>query len=282
MQYILKPRDRVFDTDVQFPDIPEEKSVAIAFSGGMESTLIAHFAIQKYGVDRVYFVMFDNIFSRDVAIQTEVVANNVERAIYALNGKFENFRRYTFDSNLHATERVRSLKIVEQTLRDDLPHVENIYFGFTNVFFDVEPLNSVSGYTVPDIRSIIESDRVKYERVIDEFHTDYNDKFLKLLLTMNIQPGTYDFLRTTPNVMMPFSNLDKGEIVDLYYQAQLEDLLYETWSCTTFTVLGSDKHCGECFNCQQRYDGHVHTNREDLTQYVNTVVKDIWNRRAAS
>lgn len=278
MQYTLKPRDRVFDTDVQFPDIEDNQIVAVAFSGGMESTLIAKLAIDTYGVDRVKLIVFDNIFNRDEPVQIEAVVANCERAAISIGYDPANLERMTFDSTLHKTDRIASLNAVKDHILETYPNMSHLYFGFTNVFFDVKDLNS-SRYSIDDMKSILNSDREKYERVIDEFHTDYTDIYLILLQGMDIQAGTYEFLSENIKIKIPFSNLDKGEIVDLYYQMELQDLLYESWSCTTYSVLANEKHCGNCFNCQQRYDGHMHTNREDLTDYIRNDVKKYWDLR---
>jgi 7-cyano-7-deazaguanine synthase in queuosine biosynthesis len=279
MQYVLKPRDRVFDTELQFPDIGEDEVVGVSFSGGMESTLIAKLAIDFYGVDRVKLLVFDNIFSRDVPVQIETVVANCERSAMAIGYDPTKLHRMTFDSELHQTDRIASLTNVKDYILEQYPNLAHLYFGFTNVFFDVEPLNS-SMYTIEDMRAIIESDREKFERVIDEFHTDYSDFYMSLLQGMNIKSETYEFLSTTEKVMTPFDNLDKGEIVDLYYQLGLEDLLEQTWSCTTYAVLGHEKHCGDCFNCQQRYDGYRHAGKEDPTDYLRDVVKKYWDLRS--
>lgn len=277
MIYTLNPRGRTFNVEEQFPQIDDDKYAVVCFSGGMESSLIASFAADAYGIDRVKFVVLNNIFNRDEPLQIEIVHHNTEMVMEYLGASWDNLHHFDFDSELHKTDRLASLMNLSDTLQEEFH--SNTYFGFTNVFFDVEPLNTTAVFSVEDMRSVIESDRERFERVIDEFHTDYTDKYLELLGHMGITTSSYEVLRGNENIYMPFQNLDKGEIVDLYYQAGKQDLLYNTWSCTMMDVISREQHCGQCFNCQQRYDGHVHTNREDLTQYTYDDVKQIWNLR---
>lgn len=57
-----------------------------------------------------------------------------------------------------------------------------------------------------------------------------------------------DFSSMPEYVYCPLSALDKSQIIRLYYQYGIEDLLPKTHSC------GSNKPtpCGECFNCRER------------------------------
>jgi 7-cyano-7-deazaguanine synthase in queuosine biosynthesis len=47
------------------------------------------------------------------------------------------------------------------------------------------------------------------------------------------------------------------------------DILYRTSSCITDSLTRVGKHCGRCFNCQQRWDAFkiLGTGITDLTEY---------------
>ncbi len=49
-------------------------------------------------------------------------------------------------------------------------------------------------------------------------------------------------------LVLPFFDLDKSEIIDMYYQFGIEDMLTLSHSCTANTV----GRCNECFNCSER------------------------------
>lgn len=267
MIYTLKPRNRIFDTSVAFPPLPEGKKIGIALSGGMESSLIGKIAIDVYGADRVVFFVFDTLFSRNDALNAEIVLANFER-IYEEIGGVES-HQLTFDYAIHMADRTASLSNIKVYLEETYPYVDCLYFGFTKLFFDVEPLNCMENPTVEKIREACHANPEQFERVIEEFHIDHFDDYAALLMDMKIVPEVYEFLRNTPTVKCPFSHLDKAEIIDLYYQLGYKDLLYKTWSCTTMYSLIQQVHCGQCFNCQERLDGHRQLNLPDLTEYAH-------------
>lgn len=272
MLYQLRPRGRTFDTEQWFPPLPDDKIVLTTLSGGMESTLIGRLALDHYGPERVHFVVFDTLFSRNIPIQAEVVLANFHRAFETLGGK--HWHQLSFDYDLHLNDRKASLVNVKNYLEQNFSQAEALYFGFTKLFFDVEPLNCMVDPSVQKIRDACNADPVRFERVIEEFHVNWFDDYVKLLMHMKIVPEVYDFLRNTPNLRIPFGHLDKAEIIDLYLQLGYEELLYQTWSCTTHYTLVDEIHCGKCFNCQERVDGHRQLGIPDLTKYrYDTVFK---------
>jgi hypothetical protein len=84
---------------------------------------------------------------------------------------------------------------------------------------------------------------------------------------------TRNFAPNNKKIMQPFKNLNKPEVVDLYRQLDLVDLLYKTRSCSEKPVR-DDKHCGRCFNCQQRFDAfRILGSIDDQTTYVSDTIK---------
>jgi hypothetical protein len=51
-----------------------------------------------------------------------------------------------------------------------------------------------------------------------------------------------------PKLLTPFLSLNKRDIYDLYKLYNILDLFEITQSCERYT----DKHCGECFSCNER------------------------------
>jgi 7-cyano-7-deazaguanine synthase in queuosine biosynthesis len=274
MEYILKPRDRIFNQTTQFPD--NISKVGIGFSGGMESSLIAKLAIDKYGVDNVSLFMLSGIFNRNDERAIEIRKANMHKVMDYLNIPLDKLTVIHFDYDLHTADRGLSLASVNDYMALHFPEIEKIYFGFTNVFFDVAPLRE-PGITMTEINKLLTENTTQFERVIAEFHTNTTDEYISVLhRNMDIGPESYTHIIENDKVMTPFDNLDKGEIVDLYYQLGLTDLLYNTGSCTDGkSILVTGNHCGKCFNCQQRFDGHIDSNRLDLTVYDHDVVKYI-------
>lgn len=60
-------------------------------------------------------------------------------------------------------------------------------------------------------------------------------------------------------LILPFFELDKSEIIELYYQFNIEELLTLSHSCTTNTI----GRCDWCFNCTERAWAFAKLDKED-------------------
>jgi hypothetical protein len=272
--YTLSPNNFLYTLEEYFPKLDKDKKIGVFLSGGMESTLICLIAQQVYGKDRVINFYSDSIFS----------ANDVDRNSY-INGNVTRSAKLVgiepvyldFDYSFHLSDRKRSIENKIMSLKEDY-QVEFVMFGFTKLFFDVEPFKQ-PGLTVDKVREIAFADQKKFKSTIEEFHLE-TDEYTWHLLDIDIPAEVYHLLRQSSGfIRSPFKDLNKCEVVDLYNQLDALDLLYGTSSCImeTLTVLG--KHCGKCFNCQQRYDAFkiLGTGIEDKTLYESD---DIVHRRA--
>jgi hypothetical protein len=272
--YTLSPNNFLYTLEEYFPKLDKDKKIGVFLSGGMESTLICLIAQQVYGKDRVINFYSDSIFS----------ANDVDRNSY-INGNVIRSAKLVgiepvyldFDYSFHLSDRKRSIENKIMSLKEDY-QVEFVMFGFTKLFFDVEPFKQ-PGLTVDKVREIAFADQEKFKSTIEEFHLE-TDEYTWHLLDIDIPAEVYHLLRQSSGfIRSPFKDLNKCEVVDLYNQLDALDLLYGTSSCImeTLTVLG--KHCGKCFNCQQRYDAFkiLGTGIEDKTLYESD---DIVHRRA--
>jgi len=74
----------------------------------------------------------------------------------------------------------------------------------------------------------------------------------------------YRYIKTEwKNMHMPFGTSLKTNIVDLYYQEQLFDLLKLTHTCTEKI----DSHCGLCFACRERWWAFNKLGLQDCVEY---------------
>ena len=66
----------------------------------------------------------------------------------------------------------------------------------------------------------------------------------------DLMPGTAPIRKnsTSRRVILPFKDLFKHQVVSLYLEHGVLDLLSETHSCTKL----SSGRCGECFQCAER------------------------------
>lgn len=268
--FTLKPNNKTFSITDHFPDLSKDKKMGIFLSGGMESTLLLLMAQMVYGKDKVLAFYSDNIFSANDPVRGGYIIANVMRTAEFCNIDpiFVNF-----DYDLHLTNRQKSHEDKITYLQENYA-VEFVMLGFTKLFFEVEIFKQ-DGITEEEVKKIAFSDPVKYKSTIEEFYLETGD-YTWTLLEIDIPEDVYPTLRSTSGfIRSPFQNLNKCEVVDLYRQLGKLDILYKTSSCITESLTKVGKHCGRCFNCQQRYDAFriLNDNIEDLTEYDSDEIK---------
>lgn len=243
--------------------------MGVFLSGGMESCLISYIASTVYGKDNVFFFYSDDIFSCNNAAINTHINTNVSRAAKLLNIT-PTYLNFNYDA--HVTNRKASIENKMKSLREDYD-VDFVMFGFTKLFFDVEVFKQ-PGLTEKEIREMAFADPVKYKSVIEEFHLP-TDQYTSHLLDIDIPAEVYPLLRGTSSfIKSPFENLNKSEVVDFYRQLGILDILYGTSSCIHDSLTRVGKHCGYCFNCQQRWDAFkILGDVEDLTEYEQEEIK---------
>jgi len=269
--YILKPTNFEFVIGDHFPELKIGRKVGIFLSGGMESSLIGIIAKKYYGEDCVLFFYSDNIFSaNDPDINTHI-NTNITRAVGVL-GITPIYLEFNYE--LHVSDRRQSIEDKIESLREEY-NVDFVMFGFTKLFFEVEIFKQ-PGMTVPKIMALAYADPIRYKSTIEEFHLP-TGKYAQGLLEIDIPAEVYPLLRSTSGfIRSPFKDLNKSEVVDFYSQLGVIDKLYRTSSCIMNSLTINGKHCGVCFNCQQRWDAFKILNNPDIvdkTEYVSDVAK---------
>jgi hypothetical protein len=273
--YTLLPTNFKYIVEEHFPKLDPDKKMGVFLSGGMESTLISLIAQKLYGKDRVINFYSDNIFSANDAERNTYINGNVIRSSDFLKVKPVYL---DFDYNLHLADRKSSIENKIMSLQNYYG-VDFVMFGFTKLFFEVEVFKQ-SGLTEEKVRDIAFSNREKFKSTIEEFHLE-TDQYTWHLLDIDIPSEVYHLLRQSSGfIKSPFKDLNKCEVVDLYHKLEALDLLYKTSSCIMESLTKSGKHCGTCFNCQQRYDAFkiLDTGIEDLTEYESNEIMHRRNR----
>lgn len=271
LTYTLQPSNFEYSIEEHFP--LSSKRVGVFLSGGMESSLISLIAIERYGKENVVFFYSDNIFSSNDPERSSYIHTNIKRATELL--KIEP-TYLDFDYSSHVSDRKSSIERNIDRIQTEF-NVEFVLWGFTKLFFDVEIFKQ-KGITQEQVKEIAFADPVKYRSVIEEFHLE-TDQYTWHLLDIDIPAEVYPLLRGSSTfIRSPFKNLNKSEVVDLYKQLGWLDKVYGTSSCIRDSLTKVGKHCGTCFNCQQRYDAfRIVGGVEDLTEYASDEIK---HRRA--
>lgn len=268
--YTVKPYDKVFDINLHFPKLENNKKMGVFLSGGMESTLITLIAQSVYGEENVLVFYSDNIFSANDPDRSRYIINNVFRTADFL--KLQPIY-VDFDYSFHISNRKQSIESKIKTLQE-MYSIDFVMFGFTKLFFEVEIFKQ-EGLTEDDVKKIAFSDTEKYKSTIEEFYLETGE-YTWTLLEIDIPSEVYPLLRQTSGfIRSPFQDLNKCEVVDLYKQLGWLDVLYKTSSCILSSLTETGKHCGHCFNCQQRWDAFkiLGTDVEDRTEYVFDEIK---------
>jgi len=267
--YTLLPSGLVYNIDEHFPKLVDPtKKIGIFLSGGMESTLISKIASQIYNPENIVYIYGDNMFCGDDPKKREYLGTN--NRISKENLGIETIY-VEVDYDLHINERGQSIGILVDKLRDE-HNVEFTLWGFTKLFFQVEIFKR-EFVTTEDVYRIALGDIEKYRSTIEEFHIP-TGTYVQQLLDIDISPEVHPLIREhTGFVYSPFGLLNKSEVVDFYKQLDLLELLYKTTSCTQPSITENGKHCGTCFNCQQRHDAfRINGTVEDLTGYSFNLV----------
>jgi hypothetical protein len=266
--YILEPTKFSYKIADYFHQ-PKQGKVAVSLSGGMESTLIARIAMDVYGEDRVVLLYSDDMFTANDPEGNKNVLANVTNASKLLN---KELIYCPFDTHLHETDKVTSMMNVNKMLAETYG-IEFSMWGFTKLFFDVAEFKEDPTATHETVIERCYSDPGKYRSIIEEFHLPTGE-FSEYVKDLDIPANVYTMLRfdAERTIKRPFKDLNKSEVVDLYKQLGYMDLVYQTRSCVT-NATREDKHCGTCFNCQQRYDAFAKLEMEDFTPYVSDQVK---------
>jgi hypothetical protein len=265
--FTLGPHNLDYTLDDHFPTC--ENKVGVFLSGGLESTLLSLIAFELYGKENVICFYSDNIFSNNNPQKNEYIKTNLNRASKIL----DTIPVYLeFDYNYHVADRKSSIEANIEKIKK-IYNVDFVLWGFTKLFFEVEPFKQ-EGLTVEEVVKIAYDNPTKFESTIEEFHLDTGE-YSEYLLDIDIPAEVYPLLRGEKSfIRSPFKLLNKCEVIDLYLQLGWIDKAYQTSSCILDSITNTGKHCGYCFNCQQRYDAFRILNKgiEDKTEYGSDMI----------
>lgn len=239
-------------------NFPKTNKVAILFSGGAESTLLALLACKYYGTENVHLIYSDAIFCDNHNTVKGIIKQNVSSVSSSLKLPV-SYIEIDFDqfSNNPLLALNNSLKTLESKWS-----VSHVLMGLTKMVWDVLPLQNLN---VKEIEYLCKSDPEKFHHVIDQFHlkTGYYLEWLGSFKMHNDICKTLEL--NHENFHFPFRNLYKQDIINLYFKCSFEDYLPLSISC----MKGLDGHCGKCFDCQNRFDAHYLSGHPDKTTYLS-------------
>ena len=264
-EYLLGPDKTLYQIHEYFPILDKDSKVGVFFSGGLESTLIAYIASKLYGPNNVLLFYSDSMFSGNDDVIDQNIRANVARTADVI-GKEAIY--VETDLELLNNDRKTFVESYTKQIMDDYD-LSTMFFGFTRLFFEVEPFKDES-LSLEEIVALAYSNPVIFKDTIREFHLD-TGAYVSYLQEIDIPSEVYPILRGASNMIVsPFSQINKKEVIDLYRQLGLLLISYQTSSCIMDELRETGKHCGKCFNCQQRLDGYMMAGFLDRTPYLNT------------
>lgn len=241
----------------KFPQIPDNQNIGVFFSGGMESTLLALICRELYGIDRIKLIYSDHLFA-DSQHTKDIILENVKTVSNFLNIPVN----YVYTSkDEHIQNAKQNVLNIRKTLIKDFDCYYSL-LGFTSLFWDLEEL-LVKNLSPEEINRELKNNTKKYENLKKEFHYS-NNKHIELIKNVNIHVDTYEIMKnySVYGILLPFDNLNKNHIVNLYKNLNWWEILLKTESC-----VDDYGHCGNCFACQQRHDAFVIAGEVDPTKY---------------
>jgi hypothetical protein len=260
----LHPTGFQYKFEEHFPKLQDPtKKVGVFLSGGMESCLISIIVQSLYPKDSIIYFYSDNIFSGNNEKFNQHIKTNITRAekLLGITATYVDF-----DYESHVNNRKETTEKNIERIRTEY-NAEFVLWGFTKLFFEVEPFKQ-DNMTIEKINEIAFGSPEQFKSTIEEFHLETGE-YTDCLLDIDIPADVYPVLRDSSGfIKSPFKDLNKCEVVDIYQQLGVLDKVYHTSSCILESLTNTGKHCGYCFNCQQRYDAFkIHGKLQDLTEY---------------
>lgn len=242
------------------PNLQPNKKIAVLFSGGLASTMAAILAIEKYGINNVVtvFIPMTNIKSgQDTLLQNRTETFNQLTDELAITNKVmlltqEDYAVNDIDNLLVDIHRLDFSQSLITILANKGYDVQNLILGNAKLDAEIRDLlnrdrfaDGVIGNIDADgVKEYVEANPEKYSEIIAHNVLDSYGQWIANNIFYKIEESKVD---NKDLAVFPFANTSKKQIVAMYKEKGLEDLLAKTKSCSR-----SLDHCGVCNNCLQR------------------------------
>lgn len=231
--------------------LPEtEKNVAIALSGGLDSTTLVHLLVLKYGKERVKTLSFD--YGQRHKIELEMSQKTAEK-----------------------------LGVYHQVI--ELPHLRDIAKGVSALIegSELTPKTAEENAGNPQVNTYIPARNFQFASIQAAFAEANNCEFIFQGLNATDQYGYYDTTLefvSRINAILELNRMNPiqfvAPFVELYKSDELilakemfptfGNFLIDTWSCYNGDV-GAGKECGKCNTCQEKLIGYIKAGFDNQT-----------------
>lgn len=249
-----------------FPTLKRGEKAVISFTGGVDSTLLAEVCIDKYGMDRVIFMLMSygdtQNFRKDPAKLARVKKdfyNAIERlgVIHHCELTDDDVSPYKSPAKL-----VRK-KVVNTFGCEPGP----VFGGWSVIQHEFVQLlqdcnYEFDGMTKEQIIDFINTNEESYPNVVEHLENFGGDMYF-----IHHVDGFETVRRTFKATTRPFASLQSWEVYDLYKKLNIVDKLADTVSCNRGEI-EPGQHCGVCKNCIERKSNFEKAGIEDPTTYL--------------
>jgi 7-cyano-7-deazaguanine synthase in queuosine biosynthesis len=244
---------------ITLPKLTAGKKMAVMFSGGLASTMIAVLAIEKYGIENVVavFTPISDAKSKGKLLQNRIDTFEELTTELGITNKVMLLEKEDYDVNeidnllvdMHRLDFSKSLiTILSQRGHD----VQNLILGNAKLDSELNQLLALDQYedgvigniNEDGVRQYVEANSDVFPEVIAHGVLDSYTKWIQSHIFYKVEEHNV----IEKNIaVFPFANTTKKQIVALYNKKGLGELLSKTKSCSN-----SLSHCGTCKCCIQR------------------------------
>lgn len=285
--------------EVVLPELKDGKKVVLFFSGGVNSTLLAYLAKQKYGVSNIIplFSGFAPVRQIEALANSDIPTDIIkkQRAQRILANRISDFQKMydelqlenaiildsieKFNFDIHNLigdmHRVNYIEAITYILVENFGYkpedIQCIMMGHEKLDNEIYELNEldakdgiINNINIDEITQHVEDNPEQFTEVIKHnvlsrwAEWSYQNSYYKM------DHAQYTDMAETFGIL-PFQFISKSEIVQMYHDLGLDDLLNNTVSCHS-----GPNHplpCGTCVACVEREIAlnNVSTNSSNIT-----------------
>jgi tRNA(Ile)-lysidine synthase TilS/MesJ len=253
---------KTFNTFDVFRPIATGEKIAILYSGGSNSHLLALIAKEIYGIENIVFVLnstdeFINIENNEK--KTTKITNSFNSALQKLGA----VNILNISSGLSEPHRMIYDLIVEK-INNEYDNVKFIFGGYNNKHRETIQLLWDSGWdkgliSFYQLYDYLNTNSEKYPELY-YYVKNFDNNYWAAENVWGFEQVNYYY----QSVKKPFENLKKIDIIKFYQIVGLEDKIFDSTCCS---VLTTKSHCGYCNACLERKYSLLQMNVEDKTDY---------------
>lgn len=242
------------------PNLQPNKKIAVLFSGGLASTMAAVLSIEKYGIENVVavFIPMSNIkLEQNKLLENRIQAFNLIADELGITNKVmlltqEDYQINDVDNlmvDIHRLDFVASLITI---LKNNGHDVQSLIGGNAKLDAEIRELlnrdrfaDGVIGNIDADgVKEYVEANPENYSEIIAHNVLQNYGKWITNNAFYKLEESRGE---DKDLLVFPFGDTTKKQIVQMYKEKGLEELLAKTKSCSK-----NLDHCGMCNGCLQR------------------------------